>query len=359
MDTKDYWLWLCGSGVSRQKIRKITEQYGTVRTFFQLEKKRFFADRILNAEEKERLWQRKKEKRYVEESEQMQKEGIEFLYPEHPDYPIRLKRLSDYPYSLYVRGEIPPDRQPAAGIVGSRTCSNYGRNMAKEISRQAAAAGIGIISGMARGIDTCAHLGALSGRGKTWAILGCGIDICYPKENRELYDRICEHGGILTEYPPGTPPLPILFPQRNRLISGLSDAVVVVEAREKSGSLITVEFALEQGKDIYAVPGRIGDALNAGCNRLIQNGAGILTEPADLPRVFGAGCRNEPAETLPEFGENKYLEQLYNLIKDIPQSFDALREQMGLSPEQMFPLLLQLQLSGQIRELGKGCYART
>ena len=190
-------------------------------------------------------------------------------------YPARFEGLSDMPEELYVMGSLPDENAPAVAIVGARMCSRYGHNIAFTFGKKLAEHGVSVISGMALGIDGAAQEGALSGGGKTYAVLGCGVDVCYPRSNKMLYDQIPEHGGILSEFPPGTQPLPYNFPLRNRLISALADVVIVVEARKKSGSLITVDYALEQGRSVYAVPGRVGDALSDGCNYLIAQGAGI------------------------------------------------------------------------------------
>ncbi|HAV27204.1 MAG TPA: DNA-protecting protein DprA, partial [Lachnospiraceae bacterium] len=184
-------------------------------------------------------------------------------------YPARFEGLSNMPEELYVMGSLPDENAPAVAIVGARMCSRYGHNTAFTFGKKLAEHGVSVISGMALGIDGAAQEGALSGGGKTYAVLGCGVDVCYPRSNKMLYDRIPERGGILSEFPPGTQPLPYNFPLRNRLISALADVVIVVEARKKSGSLITVDYALEQGRSVYAVPGRVGDALSDGCNYLI------------------------------------------------------------------------------------------
>lgn len=181
---------------------------------------------------------------------------------------------------------------PAAAIIGARLASGYGREQARRFARRLASRGITIISGMARGIDGIAQKAALDAGGRSYAVLGCGVDICYPEENRELYDRLLQEGGIISEYPPGTYPEARLFPQRNRIISGLSDLVLVIEARKKSGTLITVDMALEQGREVYALPGRVSDSLSDGCNRLIRQGAGAATCPEDiLEFFFGTGDR--------------------------------------------------------------------
>ena len=192
----------------------------------------------------------------------------------HPGYPEKLKVLESPPAGLYVLGKLPdPDRKTAA-IVGARSCSVYGRRQARFFARALSARGIQIVSGLASGIDRAAHEGALEGGTQTFAVLGCGADVCYPRENFGIYRQIAQGGGgILSEFEPGSRPLGWHFPRRNRIISGLADLVLVVEARARSGALITADCALEQGKTVYAVPGRLEDPLSEGCNRLIFQGA--------------------------------------------------------------------------------------
>ena len=178
---------------------------------------------------------------------------------------------------------MPPEEKPAIAIIGARECSGYGICMAEAFGEVMARAGIPVISGMARGIDGISQQAALKAGGQTWAVLGCGVDACYPASNRCLYEKILETGGgILSVVPPGTKPIKRLFPERNRIVAGLCDVLLVVEARQKSGTWITVDMALEQGKSIYAVPGRLNDRLSDGCNMLIRQGAGIALSPDDL-----------------------------------------------------------------------------
>ena len=189
---------------------------------------------------------------------------------------------------------MPLENEPAAAIIGARLASGYGREQARRFGRQIGARGISVISGMARGIDGIAQKAALDAGGRSYAVLGCGVDICYPEENRELYERLQQQGGVLSEYPPGMQPIAKLFPPRNRIISGLSDLVLVIEARKRSGTLITVDMALEQGREVYALPGRVSDSLSDGCNRLIRQGAGPATCPQDiLEYFFGTGSEED------------------------------------------------------------------
>lgn len=222
--------------------------------------------------------------------EELQGAGITFISFLEEGFPMRLRKIPDPPSGLYCRGRMPADSEPAAAVIGARLASGYGRAQAKRFAWRLGSCGIPVISGMARGIDGIAQAAALDAGGTSYAVLGSGADICYPKDNRALYDRLLSEGGILSEYPPGTPPEAKLFPPRNRIISGLSDLILVIEARKKSGTLITVDMALEQGREVYALPGRVSDSLSEGCNRLIRQGAGVATCPEDiLEFFFGAG----------------------------------------------------------------------
>lgn len=194
-------------------------------------------------------------------------------------YPDKLAVIDDPPSALFVKGKLPREDAPTVAVVGARRCSPYGREAAELLGKRLAENGIQVVSGMAAGIDGISQKGALQAGGATFGILGSGADICYPRENLDLYQRLCRGengGGVISEYVPGTEPASWHFPMRNRIISALSDALIVVEAKEKSGTFITVSDALEQGKDVYAFPGRMGDRLSYGCNRLISQGAGII-----------------------------------------------------------------------------------
>lgn len=213
------------------------------------------------------------------------------FYLNDPGYPKRLKQIPRPPAKIYVRGQLPGENEPAVAIIGARNCSDYGQDMAKWFAIELARKGVQIISGMARGIDGVSQWAALRAGGKSYGVLGCGTDICYPGENKPLYERLLREGGIISEFPPGTQPLSRNFPSRNRIISGLADIVLVIEAREKSGTLITVDYALSQGKDVFALPGRVGDYKSAGCNGLIHMGAFMALSPGDILEALGLGGR--------------------------------------------------------------------
>ena len=226
------------------------------------------------------LWNLEKEYAMLEERK------IRFLSQSHPDFPEKLRTIPDAPYALYVKGNLPDPEQPSVAIIGARMCSEYGRYLAREFGMELANSGIQIISGMADGVDGISQKAAMLSGGMSYAVMGCGVDYCYPPENRDVYEMLQKQGGILSEYAPGTQPKANLFPPRNRIISALADLVLVIEARKHSGTLITVDMALEQGREVFAIPGRITDRLSDGCNMLIRQGAGIALSPADLLQEF-------------------------------------------------------------------------
>lgn len=203
------------------------------------------------------------------------------------EFPEKLRQIKNPPEGIYVRGQLPAEDKPTVAIIGARRCSTYGREMAEWFAGELAAAGVQVVSGMAAGVDGIAQRASLRAGGRSFGVLGCGTDICYPTDNRDLYETLQKCGGILSEYAPGTPPDAFHFPMRNRIISGISDAVLVVEAKERSGTLITVDFALEQGREVFVLPGRITDNLSAGCNRLLRQGAGIALSPKDIMEEMG------------------------------------------------------------------------
>lgn len=224
----------------------------------------------------------------------LEEQGICFCSMEDKEYPERLREIPDPPYGIYYKGKLPSENVPSAAIIGARLASSYGRDQAVRFGSALSEAGIQVISGMARGIDGLAGTGALTGGDYSCAVLGCGVDICYPEENRKLYEGLKRQGCLVSEYPPGTMPQAKLFPPRNRLISGFADVVLVIEARKKSGTLITVDMALEQGKDVFVLPGRVTDSLSEGCNLLLNQGAGAALSPRTLLEYFFGEYEDAP-----------------------------------------------------------------
>lgn len=310
---------------------------------------------------------------------EMNRKGIFFTCRGEPDYPSRLMEIPDSPEGIYYRGKLPEESLSVA-VVGARDCSAYGARVAEELGRYLGEQGIQVVSGMARGIDGISQAAALSAGGSSFAVLGSGVDVCYPASNRALYEKLLERGGILSSYPPGTAPLSRNFPPRNRIVSGLADALVVVEARDKSGTLITVDMALEQGREVYVVPGRITDRLSDGCNRLLRQGAGVFLSPreflseiqpttelkrgrqsADTGRSNTASGRQSTdtgQQTQRELPLD--LEEIYLVLDDTPESLEriAARVHAGFSPVQINALLMRLCVEGLAVQVSPGHFRR-
>jgi DNA processing protein len=267
-------------------------------------------------------------------------------------YPPLLRAIHDPPAILYVMGTLPGPE--ALAVVGSRRASEVGRRLATAICTEIAARGIAIVSGLARGIDTAAHHGALAGGGATVGVLGCGIDQVYPPENAKLFVRMLERGAIVSEYPPGTPPLAGHFPGRNRIISGLCRGVLVVEAAEGSGSLITAEFALEQGREVFAIPGSVASPVSCGVNQLLKDGAHLVTGPDDIlqslwPQVPSPQTRTRTEAIAAGLSGNTL--DLFRLLGDEPRNIDELVRSSGLTPMDVSAILLHLELQGAVETL--------
>ena len=260
-------------------------------------------------------------------------------------YPPLLAAIHDPPRRLYLRGEgsIEMLSRPAVAIVGTRSCSPYGAQVARRLGRELAAAGVTVISGLARGADAEAHRGALEAGGPTVAVLGCGIDRDYPRAHAALARRIAEVGLIVSEYEPGVEPAPWRFPARNRIIAGLAGATVIVEARERSGALITADFALEDGREVFAVPGEITSALSRGTNELLRLGAAPLLGPGDV--LAALGLEEAPARSAALLSEQ--AKRVRELLADRSASIDELIERSGLAADAVAAALVELELAGE------------
>lgn len=276
-------------------------------------------------------------------------------------YPFLLRQIEDGPLVLYLKGEIKDDDRFSIAIVGSRKATTYGRLVADKIATELAVSGFTIISGMARGIDTIAHLASLKAGGRTIAVMGSGIDFIYPPENKGLFERITEAGCVVTEFPLGTPPNKENFPKRNRLISGLSLGVVVVEATEGSGALITARAALEQNREVFAVPGNISSPNSKGTNELIKGGARLVQGSDDIikelaPQLRGF-IRSKKKEYLDLTDEER---QVCNKLTSEPRHIDEIIREIGLSMQRMLSILLGLEMKGIVGQTeGKRFYLKT
>lgn len=237
---------------------------------------------LLNKEKVKDFLQHRESWNLQEEYKALEKQGIRLVSLFSEEYPGRLGQIPNPPFALYVRGGLPREDVLSVAVIGARECSEYGAYVADSLGKFLGEQGISLISGMARGIDGISQTAALKAGGTSFGVLGCGVDVCYPKSNKVLYDSLLKKGGIISSYLPGTAPKASLFPPRNRIVSGLCDVLVVVEARQRSGTSITVEMALEQGRDVYAVPGRLTDRLSDGCNRMLKDGAQIFLSPKEF-----------------------------------------------------------------------------
>ena len=308
-----------------------------------------------------------RERRVTDEEEagvlrRMENQDIRVILPGSAEYPDKLARLPDPPAWLFVRGSLPDPARPCAAVIGARAASAYGRQEAGAVGSFLAENGIQVVSGMAFGIDGCCQEAVLRSGGRTFAVLGCGLNICYPRENRELYSRIPARGGLISEYPLDKEPLRWHFPVRNRLISGLADLVLVVEARKRSGSLITADLALDQGKEVMAFPGYRTSPLSEGTNRLIRVGAGIVTSFQDILDVFGiARAKGPDSVSLKEkaaSGLAKPEKMVYSAIDLRPKSVDELIHTTGLSQGECLKAVFRLEQLGLVCQSSNQYYVR-
>ena len=273
--------------------------------------------------------------------------GLRWLSRSDPAFPHSLRAIFDPPPGLFLRGSGGADvlDRPAVAVVGARACSAYGSHVARALGRELARAGLVVVSGMARGVDGEAHRGALEAGGVTVAVLGCGVDRDYPVAHADLARRICDRGLVVSEYPPGVEPAPWRFPARNRIVAGLAQATVVVEARERSGALITADLALEEGREVFAVPGEITSALSAGTNALLRLGATAATSAADVLEAFGLAPSEPPP---PDLGTSAAA--TLARLRDGPVSADELTRALGLDAGAVAAALAELELHGLATE---------
>ncbi len=359
-------------GVGPRVATKLLEAFGSPENVFHARRKQLESLRI-KPETIESIISRALFERAAVELERVKKIGGDILLLDDGSYPAMLREIADPPITLYVRGKWEEClTQPCVAVIGSRLCSTYGTNAAEMLSRDLASRGICIISGLARGIDTVAHRGAIRGNGKTVGVLGTGIDGAYPKENTRLIKEILDSGGaVVSQFPLGTPPLKDNFPYRNRIISGLSLGVLIVEASERSGSLITARLAMEQNREVMAIPGNITSANSYGTNYLIKSGAKLVQQwqdvVAELPSEIGAAILppkiDEELESggneipPPDLSENE--QKVWSLLSyDGPLQIDVLLESSGLSFGELNTALVALDIRDLIRVLPGKNYAR-
>ncbi|MDD6795920.1 MAG: DNA-processing protein DprA [Clostridiaceae bacterium] len=267
-------------------------------------------------------------------------------------YPAKLREIQGFPYALFYKGNIEILKEKIVGIVGSRKCSSYGIEVARLLTKELISYNITIISGGAKGIDSVCHNTAISEKGKTIVVLGCGIDIAYPSQNKCLFNDVVKDGLIISEFLPGTRPLSFNFPRRNRIISGLSDLIIVVEASEKSGSLITANYAIEQNKDVLVVPGSVFSKGSMGCNKLIRDGALIFTCMEDLRCILNLTCK-EKARIL-----SVLQQKILSVVSDGPIHIDEIVRKSNVDREALYNVLFEMQNRKEIISLPGNYYAK-
>ena len=347
-------------GLGSVTIGNLKDKFGTYLSAWRAKDREMQKSGILTEKRTEVFLQsRRHEAEWKKEFSGLEQKRIRFITEWDPDYPTRFLPYKDRPAALYVKGSLPESEVPAVAIVGARACTEYGKEAAGFYAGELAKAGVNIISGMAAGVDGYAHRGAIE-RGKpTYAVLGCGVNVCYPRENYKIFHAMEENGGILSEFAPGTRPVAMNFPMRNRIISALADAVIIIEAREKSGSLITADFALEQGKEVFALPGRANDPLSGGCNRLIQGGANLLLTPSDVLEFLG--MKYERKLTIHKFSQNGLAKKenlVYASVDSRPRHLEEVAMLSGLSVTECMEALLKLELAGLVFGTGNQYYKK-
>ncbi|NJD60173.1 MAG: DNA-protecting protein DprA [Anaerolineales bacterium] len=284
--------------------------------------------------------------------ERIQSLGVQVLTWEDEAYPSHLKEIDQPPPVLYVRGSLQAEDEWAVAIVGTRKVTAYGRQVAEDVATVLAHSGVTVVSGLARGVDSVAHQAALNAGGRTLAVLGNGVDQVYPPENRKLAAQIMEHGALISDYALGTQPDGVNFPPRNRIISGLSLAVIIVEAGETSGALITATFAAEQGRDVFAVPGNITAPQSKGTNRLIRDGAQPLLNPQDVLEALNLTMVTEHQAARVSLPTDPVEVSLYKLLSQQPMYVDEIRMQAGMPIETVSATLAMMELKGMVRQVG-------
>lgn len=284
--------------------------------------------------------------------ENIENKGVQVVTWEDAGYPRRLKEINQSPPVLYIRGSLEMADDWAVAVVGTRRVTPYGRQVAIELSRFLAQTGVTVVSGLARGVDAVAHSSALQAGGRTIAILGNGVDVVYPPEHRKLSDEIIQSGALISDYPVGTPPESLNFPPRNRIISGLSLATIVVEASEKSGALITAEFAVDQGREVFAVPGSIMAAQSAGTNRLIEQGARPLLKMSEILDVLKLDKLPEMRETRRVMPASEYEKKILKVLSQEPSHIDDICELSGLPIQEVSATLTMMELKGMVNSVG-------
>ncbi len=361
MEERIFAFWLCSiPGIGPKKTESLLRYFGSPREVFGAKSCQLEQVPKLQKSDQERILAGQNLEHLKKQYGAMERQGISFVYATEQAFPEKVRHIPDAPYGLFFRGRLPLPHVPCVAIVGARDASYEGSQIAKKFGYELAENGIQVISGMARGIDIAAQRGVLqSANGRTYSVLGTGIDICYPREHIEEFTLMQENGGVLSEFPMHTPPLGFHFPLRNRLISAFSDGILVIEARKKSGSLITAEIGLEQGKEIFAVPGNIWDEKYEGSNGLIQNGAALTLKVQDLLDGLGLFYDGDVIEKKKRsYGMLETSEKMvYAILSLEPIHLSQVVERTGLSLSEAAESVMSLHGKGLVQVIGNNYFA--
>jgi DNA processing protein len=352
MDDKRFWVgFTLVRGIGAVRMQTLLDHFGDAETAWKASPFDLVAAG-LSAKLVERITQVRGNVNLEEYIAQAEKNDVRILTWDDLEYPSHLKEIDQPPPVLYLRGSFTPEDSWAVAIVGTRAVTPYGRQVTDELATILAHNGVTVVSGLARGVDSIAHNAALKAGGRTLAVLGSGVDKIYPPEHRAMAEKIISQGAILSDYAPGTPPESANFPPRNRIISGLSMAVAVVEAGDTSGALITAEFAVEHGRDVFAVPGNIFAPQSKGPNRLIANGAKILLSPQDVLEALDLTRNVERREVRRAVPGDATEAALLDMLGVEPLHVDDIRAQIGLPVEKVSAALAMMELKGMVRQVG-------
>lgn len=351
---KETLIWLNNIRVSNITTNKLLEYFDNISDIWKVTNEEILSLKGIRKSVKQRIISNREGFPLEKVLKKIEKGDIKVITVLDEEYPNRLRYIYDNPMVLYYKGKFLETDKLSLGMVGSRKATSYGKWVSQKIANELAQLGVTVISGMARGIDTQAHIGALKGNGRTIAILGSGLDVIYPKNNKRLYNEICECGAVVSEFPLGTKPFASNFPQRNRIISGLSLGVLVVEATEKSGSLITVEHAMEQGKEVFAIPGNINSIFSRGTNELIKDGAKVVMDIEDILEEineFNEHISSTEKERV-DYSQLSSIEiKILKCIEKEPTHCDNIVYMTGLDISTVSSTLTILELKGVAEEL--------
>ncbi|TCT16413.1 DNA processing protein [Natranaerovirga pectinivora] len=356
MNKSLYWYWMCNiKGIGQKKTAKLLDCFGDPEGVWRASEKDLSNVAILRTNDIKKIIESRDEESINIGYKRLQERNIKFITIDDKEYPPQLKNIYDPPFGIYNKGILPNEKKLKIAIVGARKCTSYGKEMAKYFARELANLGVEVISGLARGIDAYAHQGAIEGKGKTYSVLGNGLNICYPQENISLFMEVEKQGGIISEYNLDVKPNPSHFPLRNRIISGLSDGILVIEAAKKSGSLITAEISLEQGREVFALPGRITDKLSEGTNEIIKMGGKMVTSIEDILEEFQYIMPKY--ERIEEKIENKLKlldkneKMVYACLSLEPKYIDEIANELKIEIQKVNHLLFILEIKGLIKQL--------